>query len=270
MGFGLGLGAMALGGLAGAFAPSGKANFVNPNFLSQFKGPMGTSTREGFKFSQDPNRQAAVDFSNQQLQGQLANVFAGASPERISQFQNAFIDARRPQLEEALTQQKQALEAGISGQGRAGSSAALFSQGRQGELANRQRSELFNQGIMGGEALANQALQQNLTKFDAGRAFSQQDIGNQLQAFNQTQGAFDRGNQLELQKNQLLNQLAQKRAAQSGNKWKNIIGGIAAGASLGQGFGGSFSDLFSGFGGGGLSGSAASAPDSFRRAFGDF
>lgn len=252
MAFGLG---SLIGGIAGAFAPKpGVANFTQPDFVNQFSGPFGTATREGFEFDQDPNRQAAVDFANLGLEGSLADVMAGASPERIAEFQNAFLQARRPQLEEGITQQRQASEAGAAGQGITGSSADIFRRGREGELANRQRTQLFGESIMGGEALANQALQQDLAQLGATQGLSQQDFANQMAAMQGATGALRGSNQLELQRSRLANELEQKRAAQETNRrmapWKNVIGGITAGA----GFGG-LSNLF---GGGGVSGSAAS------------
>ena len=229
-----------IGGIAGALAPSGKAAFVNPNLITKFSGPLGTATRDGFTFNQDANRQAAVDFANQNLQGQLGNVLSAVDPNRIAAFQNAFINARRPQLEQALAQQQNKLNANIAGQGLAGSSSSLLAQALGRQLANQQRNQLFNQGIIGGENLANQALNQNLARFNAANAFSQQDIGNRLNAFNTTQNAFLNQNQFELGLNRRINELAKARAAQSQNRAKNIIGGITAGAQLGSGFGGGF------------------------------
>jgi len=228
-----------LGGLVGALADPAKANFVNPNFINQFSGPLGTATRDSFTFNQDPNRQGAVDFANSQLQGQLGNALSAVDPNRIAAFQNAFINARRPQLETNLQQQKQKLNANISGQGLAGSSSSIFAQGQNELNANQQRQQLLNQGILGGEALANQALLQNLQRFNAANMFSQQDINNRLNAFSTTNSAFNRANAFELQRNNLLNALAQKRAAQSQNKFKNIIGGVVAGTGFGDLLGGS-------------------------------
>jgi len=232
-----------VGGLLGAFAPQDKAaNLVNPDFRTSFKGPLGTADRDGFTFSQDPNRQGAVDFANQGLQGALGNVLAGADQGRIDRFQNAFINARRPQLETALQQQGQNLNSNIAGQGLTGSSSSIFAQGQQQRNANEQRSQLFNQGILGGEALADQALRQSLSQFKAANAFSQGDINNRLAAQAGTTSALNQGNASAAMQANTLNGIELERNKQQneigGSRWANIIGGITAGGSLGGSFGG--------------------------------
>jgi len=234
---GLGFGGLlggALGGLAGGFLPSNKAAFTYPNFLTSFKGPLGTSTRNGFTFSQDPARQAAVDAANQRLSGLLSQIAQGPSKATEIKFRDAFLAPRQARLNTQLQQQKQNLNANIAGQGLGGGSAALFAQGQQGVNANQQRNNLFNEAVSGGQALADRNLNQLINQFGLNSNLSQQDINNRLSAFGQTQGAFNAGNQFELAKSQFMNNLAQQRAAQSQNKLKDIFGGIVAGSGLGD------------------------------------
>jgi len=253
MGLGLGLLGGALGGIAGGLIPSRKADFTNPDFINRFTGPLGTSTRTGFTFSQDPARQAAVDAANQRLSGLLSQIAQGPSKATETKFRDAFLAPRQARLNQQLKQQKQNLNANIAGQGLGGGSAALFAQGQQGVNANQQRNDLFNQAVFGGQQQADRNLSQLINQFSLNQGLSQQDINNRLAAFGQTQGAFNNQNNFELQKAGFMNKLAQARASQSQNRLQDIFGGITAGAGLGDLLGGakqsSFEGLFNLFGG---------------------
>lgn len=253
---------MALGGLAGGLAgglfggkPSAPA-FVQPEDIKSFAGPLGTATKTGFDFQQDPSRQAAVDFANQQLLGGLQNVMQGFDPGRMEQFKSAWLGARRPELERSITQQAGQRRAGISGQGLAGTSGAILAEQAGQEGATRLREQLMSEAVMGGEALAQQDFAQRLQQLGAMGGLSQQDIGNMLNAFGTTQTALQGQQANALARAAMQNQIATGQAAAGGDSQnallRNIFGGVKAGAGLG---GMDFGGLF---GGGGLSGSAAS------------
>ena len=250
-----------LGGLAGGLFGSKPSvpQFVQPEDVKSFAGPLGIATKTGFDFSQDPSRQGAVDFANQQLLGGLQNVMQGFDPGRMQQFRDAFLGARRPELERSITQQAGQRRAGAAGQGLAGSSGAVLAEQAGQEGATRLREQLMNEAIMGGEALAQQDFAQRLQQLSAMGGLSQQDIGNMLNAFGATQGALQGQQSNALARagmqNQLIGQTAAAQDAASGSRLKNIFGGIKAGAGLGGMDFSSFGNMFGG--GGGVTGSAA-------------
>ena len=265
---------MALGGLAGGLAGGlfGKKpsvpQFVQPEDIKSFTGPLGTASKTGFDFSQDPSRQAGVDYSNQQLLGGLQKVMQGFDPGRMQGFKDAWLAPRRPERERSIQQQAGQRRAGLSGQGLTGSSGAIMAEQAGQEGATRLREQLMNQAVMGGEALAQQDFQQRLQQLGAMGGMSQQDIANQMNAFAVSQNALQGQQANALARARMQNQnIAGTTAAQNAGKdstLTNILGGIKAGVGMG---GIDYTNPFSAFGGGDLSGSAATAPTDFFRAF---
>lgn len=251
MGLGFGLAGAGLGGILGGLSNPSSPNFVNPNFIDQFNvNGVGSSTNSGFKSGRSRSFMDALRTAEGSLNPLLQQILNSNSTGNGEKFQNAFINARRPQLEQSLQQQRQRLNANIASQGLAGSSSSIFAQGQQGKNANQQRNELFNQGILGGQALQQQDLQNLLAKFGSASNLSQQNFGNTLQSALGLGGLLNQNNQSEINKANSLNGIAQARNASSGNLLKSILSGAIGGAGIGNLFTGAggfdFGSLFGG------------------------
>jgi len=264
VGFGLNLVGAGLGALGGAFGASNRTSptLVNPNFISNFKvGGVGNSTANGFTADRSAGFNNALGTAESSLNPLLSQILNHNSLGNQERFTNAFINSRRPQLETALQQQTQNLNKNIAGQGLAGSSSSIFAQGQNARNANEQRNQLFNQGILGGQALQQQDLQNLLGKFNLSQGLSQQNFGNTLQSALGLGGLLNQNNQSAINQADALNNIAiarNKFANQNnGNMLSSILSGAIGGAGLGNlfgglGGGGSLSSMFGGlFGGGG-------------------
>jgi len=253
---GAGLGALA-GGLT--HRNSTVPSFVNPNLVTKLNvGGVGTSTANGFKAGRSNGFNNAVGTAENNLNPLLNSILNHGSNANTQRFQNAFINARRPQLDTALQQRKQNLNSNIAAQGLGGSSAALFAQGQNARNNNEQIQQLLNQGILGGQALQQQDLQNQISNFGLANNLSQQNFGNTLKSALGLGGLLNQNNQSAINQANVLNGIAQARAQAAdlnkGGLMSAILSGAIGGASLGGGsLGDSISSLFSGGGSGGFS-----------------
>jgi len=137
--------------------------------------------------SQINSSQVNPNIANSNVNSILNNGLA-IDPARLNSFRDAFIQARSPTLENALTNQQNAINASQGAKGTTGSSGSLLQNQLFQQSANRQRNALQNQGIVGAENLANQALNQDLSRLGAFQNIGQQGFNNQLAANNQNFG----------------------------------------------------------------------------------
>lgn len=241
MSFGLGnlIGA-GIGGIAGLFG--GGQQVYYPQFLNAFKGPLGTATRGGFTFSQDPFRQKAVDYANQSMLGALKNLNQPLDAVARNAEQR-YLFPRLNRLRQEQNQAKQQLQAAQAAKGTAGSSIAALNRFYQNRANQDALNMLQSQAFQVGNQLANQRFGQNLQRLGAFGGLSQQDIANRLNAFNATMGALNQANAFELNKANYLNQLNALQASQ--NPLNRFVSGAIGGASLFGGLsgGGGFGDI---------------------------
>ena len=234
-------GSAALGGLAGALSHKGAPAFVTPNFHGSFNvNGVGKSTGDGFTADRSLGFMNALRGAEGSLNPLLQKILNSNSTGNAEKFQNAFVNARRPQLDRALAQRTDRLNSNISGQGLSGSSASLLAQYQNARSNNEQIQQLLNQGIIGGQALQQQDLQNNLNKFGLANNFSQQNFGNTLQSALGLGGLLNQNNQMEINKANALNGIAQARNASSGNMLSSILSGVQGGLSIGSGLSGMF------------------------------
>lgn len=227
------------GGLAGGLLGKQKVpEFKEAERISEFKGPLGTATERGFDFAGDPNRAAAIGTGNEQLAQLLSRGFE-INPQRLQEFQSAFLAERRPELERQLGEQAQAQAIRSSTAGTGGGSADILRSALQGEGANRARSELLNQAIQGREGLAQQDLQQRLAQGSFLNTLGRGDIQDRLSALSATTGARTGSQRSEID---LINSINLARGSQASaenlatqTELSNIFGGATAGANLGLG-----------------------------------
>jgi len=223
-----------------------KPDLVNPARIGKFQGALGTATPTGFGFSQDKNRQSAVDSANLGLR-QLLEGGLGADAGRLENFRRAFFNARSPALERLLAQQQQASAARSGARGTQTNSADIYRNVLQNQAANEQRQNLLNQSILGSESLADRLLRNNLAQLQGLGSLSQQDIGNRLAAQQATMNALFGSQRNELNFNNAINALAQKRADNENAAGQNFLGtaaGIAGLGLTGLGGGGPFMGAF--------------------------
>ena len=203
----------AIGGVAGGLGLFGGGGgggpaVVPPERINQYHSAFGTATPEGVTRYEDPN-QSNIDMARQGTTDILAGGL-GAGDARLNEFQNAYFDARSPELERniALQQQQQNIQSAT--RGTTGSSSDLFREALSNQQANEQRGNLLNQAIQGRENLANQALNQDLARAQYYGGVTQQGFNNQM-------GAAQFG----------ANSLAQSQG--SANAFSNAASGVAAG-----------------------------------------
>jgi len=256
---GAGLGGI-LGGLTNTNASSPLLR--DPRFINSFGvGGVGTSTANGFTAGRSGAFNKALGTAEGALNPLLQQILGNSSANGVRGFRNAFINARRPQLERSIRNNRNRLNANIAGQGLSGSSSSILAQNEANRSANEQRNQLFNQGILGGQALQQQNLQNLFNKFNTAQGLSQQNFSNTLQSALGLGGLLNSNNQSAINQADALNNIAiarNKFANQNnGNMLSSILSGAIGGAGLGNlfgglGGGGSLSSMFGGlFGGGG-------------------
>jgi len=247
-----------LGALAGGLTHKKKTvpSFVTPKFVTRLGvGGVGAATANGFTPDRSTGFNNAVGTAENNLNPLLNGILNHGSTGNTERFQNAFINARRPQLDTALQQRKQNLNSNIAAQGLGGSSAALFAQGQNARNNNEQIQQLLNQGIVGGQALQQQDLQNQINKFGLANNLSQQNFGNTLQSALGLGGLLNQNNQSAINQANALNGIASARAQAAdmnkGGLMSSILSGAIGGASLGKGISGMGEE--EGSGGGGIS-----------------
>jgi len=169
-------------GSVNAFDPTTINQTAPSQLATNLAGQGLTGSLQSLAGRQDINAQSGnANLANANLSGLLNNGLA-IDPARLNAFRDAFIQARSPTLENSLTNQQNALNASQGAKGTVGSSGSLLANQLFQESANRQRNSLQNQGIVGSENLANQALNQDLARLGAFNNVGQQGFNNQLAA----------------------------------------------------------------------------------------
>jgi len=254
---GSGLGILG-GGLLGALSNKKGPSFSTPNFINNFGvNGVGTATNSGFTPGRSGAFNNALGTAEGSLNPLLQQILNHGSNANTQRFQDAFINARRPQLDTALKQRKQNLNSNIAGQGLGGSSAALFAQGQNARNNNEQLNQLFNQGILGGQALQQQDLQNLIGKFGLSNNLTQQNFNNTLQSALGLGGLLNQNNQSAINRTNALNQIrnAQFNSDKNNSMLSSILSGAIGGAGFGNLLGGKggfdLGSLFSGGGSGG-------------------
>lgn len=245
---GLMLGGALLGGAGGLFGkkPKRMAPLERVTQRKSFTGPTGTATPDKFTYKALPGQEEAVSTSGINLNELLSKGLA-TDPARIKQFQDAYFQARAPRLTETQAGQRSKQAAGRAASGQSGSISAILGNRFLDDTHAQQINQLQSESVLGGENLANQALQQDLAKSNLYNNLIQQYFSNQMNAQSGTQNAFN----AQLQND--LNIANQRNAATRGefsanapadnfNRFGNVvqgaIGGGMTGFNLAKGFGG--------------------------------
>jgi len=265
-----------IGALAGGLTHNNKTvpTFRNPNFVNSVGvNGVGTATANSFKSDRSTGFNNAVGTAENNLNPLLNGILNHGSNANTEKFQNAYINARRPQLDQSIANRKNQLNSNIARQGLGGSSAALLAQNMNARSNNEQIQQLLNQGVLGGQALQQQDLQNQINKFGLANNLSQQNFGNTLQSALGLDGLLNQNNQSAINQANALNGIASARAQAAdmnkGGLMSSILSGAIGGASLGSGLGGmggaggsgsgGISSWLGGlFGGGGNGGASAS------------
>jgi len=185
-------GGAALGALSGAFGkkPKGIAPLEQAKQRGSFKSGTGTSTADGFTYNALPGQVQAVNTSGNQL-NQLLSGGLAIDPNRQAKYQQAFYDSRAPQLAREQASTRNRANNARASSGASGSLAAILGQQALQTGQQNQLSQLQNQSVLGGEALANQALQQDAMRANIYNQQLQQYLGNQINAQASNQNAFN-------------------------------------------------------------------------------
>jgi hypothetical protein len=234
----------ALGGalIGGASSPSASSNQVVAKPIEKFTGVGGSATESGFQWAPDPLTASNVAASRSQLGTMLGNGMT-YDPAQAGQYQDAFLNARMPALQQQQPQQAQQMAANTGATGMAGSSGALYQDALRQQFANQQTSQLQNEAIAGGQNLAMQDLQQKLASAGFLQGVGQQDFQNSLNAqqgavnsrINAQSGNINMANQA----NQAGLMNAQQQNQNQQNLLRNVFGGAGAGMDLYKGITGS-------------------------------
>jgi len=265
-GIGTAIGA-GLGGLAGGLF-GGKSKKAPPMEIARqraaFSGPLGRSTQTGFTYNALPGQLQAAGTSGTQL-NQLLSQGLAIDPNRQARYQQAYYASRAPDMIRQQKQQQNQLNNARAASGQSGSMAAILGGSLLADNQARQLAQLQSQSVLGGEALANQALQQDAMRANVYNQQLQQLFGNRLNAMTGTQNAYNAQAQLDLafvnQRNAArqgqfgtnlgLNRQHQTDLISGGMALANALGGGGLSGSGSSGGGFSFGALFGGGGGGG-------------------
>ena len=253
----MGLGSLVgagLGGLLGALSHQSGPSYINPQFQNSFGvNGVGTSTAAGFQSGRSNPYMKALGTAESSLNPLLKQIMNNNTKGGREKFQKAYIDARRPQLDRAIKNRTNTLNSNISGQGLSGASSSVMKQNENARSGTEQTQQLLNQGILGGQQLQQQNLQNLMSKFGMANNMSQQNFNNTLQSAIGLGGLRNQNNQAAINQANAMNQIAQANAASRGNPLSSILSGATGGISLGDSIGSSLADFDFGslFGGGG-------------------
>jgi len=225
-------GGAVLGGLAGSLKkrPAGIGTLERVNQRKQFKSGIGTSTPTGFTYKPLQGQQQAVGTSANQL-NQLLSGGLAIDPNRQANYQQAFLNSRLPFLQQQQAQQRSRQSASNAASGASGGIGAIYGNQALGQNQQLALNQLQNQSVLGGEALANQALQQDVQRAGIYNKQLQQFLNNQLNAQATNQNAFNAQAGLDI--NFANQHNGAKTAEFQGNKAHNNFsrfGNIASGA----------------------------------------
>jgi len=146
-----------------------------------FTSPLGTATSKDFTYNPVAGTAQTTTDARSQLGGLVAGGL-GVDPAAASQYQQAYLGSRLPQLQQQQAQQQQSLQAQIGATGLTGSSGAIMQQALRQQFANQQTAALRDQAVIGGRDMAVQDA--GVKQAEAGflQGLSQQDVQNMFSA----------------------------------------------------------------------------------------
>jgi len=219
-----------------------------------FTAPLGTATSRDFTYNPAAGTAQTTTDARSQLGGLVAGGL-GVDPAAASQYQQAFLGSRLPQLQQQQAQQQQSLQAQIGATGLTGSSGAIMQQALRQQFANQQTAALQNQAVIGGRDMAVQDAGAKQAQAGFLQGLSQQDVQNLFSAQSAAEAA-RLGNVSSSQQagnSAVTNALAARTLSQnvSSRNLQNLTSGIAAGFKVGNSISDGYKKPPAGGGGGG-------------------